>query len=49
MITGNASLVYRDIISEVLKNRAVRPPERYIFPRAGVLAAMAEKNAGQKF
>ena len=49
MIVGNASLVYRDIIGGALKHRAVQTPERYAFPRAGVLAVLAEKMRGNNY
>ncbi len=49
MVVGNAPMVYGDIISVVLKNTIVKTPERYIFPRAGVLALLAEKVKGGNY
>ena len=49
LVLGNAAAVYADTIKETLKTRAVKTPDVLMFPRAGVLAAAAEKMRGAKF
>jgi len=49
MVVGNASVVYKNIIAAELIGMAVVTPDKYIFPKAGILAAMAAKIPGRNF
>jgi len=49
LVTGNAAVVYAEVIKRALGTKAVKTPPKYVFPRAGVLAAMAEKTRGGAF